>query len=244
MRITTGNKRSATSAVVKPVLRLAGLGLLTLGAAIGGVPGSVVAQESDWGGQRVVNIKQEPRHRTMHRDGDLYVIDVQINAGDQTLPHTHDSAIMYTFISNGDGPLGGRVSSNTDYVRENFTHQVSNEGPHLFRIIAFANYGPGQSSLTAGRPSGVTTEPQLENEWFRSYRIELAGGETTSLQTHQNPALVVQVSDGLVHVSRQDGITAEMDAMGDWAWRDANSPFQIRNMGATPVSIVVNEGRR
>ncbi|MCB1671466.1 MAG: hypothetical protein R3F41_03515 [Gammaproteobacteria bacterium] len=218
----------------------------TLALATLSVPlaGPALAQENDWGGQRVVNIRQEPRHRTMHKDGDLYLIDVQINPGDQTLPHTHDSAIMYTFISNGDGPLGGRVSSNTDYVKENYTHQVSNEGPNLFRIIAFANYGSGQSNLSAGRPAGISAEPQLENEWFRSYRIELAPGETTTLQTHQNPTVVVQVSDGLTHVSRQDGITAELDAMGDWAWRDANSPFQIHNMGAVPVSIVVNEGRR
>lgn len=224
----------------KTIAQLALLSTLATGLLI-----STHAQENDWGGQRVVNIRQEPRHRTMHRDGDLYVLDVQINPGDMTLPHTHDSAIMYTFISNGDGPLNGRVSSNTDYVKENFTHQVSNEGPHLFRIIAFANYGPGQQNdLTGGRPSGLSGEPQLENAWFRSYRVELAPGAETPLQTHGHPTLVVQVSDGLTHVSRADGITAELDAMGDWAWRDAHSAFTVRNVGTVPVSIVINEGRR
>jgi quercetin dioxygenase-like cupin family protein len=223
------------------------LGLVTAGL-LAGTLGRVTAQEAagqdPWAGQRVVNIKQEPRHRTVHRDGDILLLDVQINPGDTTLPHTHDSAIMYTFISNGEGPLNGRVSANTDYVKENFTHQVSNEGPGLFRIIALANYGPGQTALTMGRPSGLSGEPQLENEWFRSYRVELAPGASTPLHTHGNPSVVVQVSDGLAHVTREDGITAELDAMGDWAWRDANSAFAVKNMGSTPVSVVINEARR
>jgi hypothetical protein len=32
--------------------------------------------------------------------------------------------------------------------------------------------------------------------------------------------------------------------MGDWAWRDAESPFLIRNVGTEPVAVVINEGRR
>ncbi len=194
-------------------------------------------------GSRIVNIRQEPRHRTVHRDGDIYLIDVQINPGDTTLAHTHDAAIMYTFISNGDGPRGGPVSSNTDYVRENFTHRVNNPGPHLFRIIALTNYGPPISG-SGDRPSGLGDDPQLENEWFRSYRIELAPGEESPSQTHRNPAVVVQVTDGLTHVSREDGITAELDSMGDWAWREPGSSFRIRNSGDQPVTVVVNEARR
>jgi quercetin dioxygenase-like cupin family protein len=193
---------------------------------------------------RIVNIRQEPRHRTVHRDGDVYLIDVQINPGDTTLAHTHDAAIMYTFISNGGGSQEGRVSSNTDYVSENFTHQVSNAGPNLFRIIELTNYGPPLAELTQDRPTGISVEPTLENEWFRSYRIELAPGATTTEQEHENPTVVVQVTDGKVHVSRPDGITAELDAQGDWAWRDPGNAFTIRNAGTTPVTVVVNEARR
>jgi len=87
-------------------------------------------------------------------------------------------------------------------------------------------------------------EPQHENEWFRSYRVELAPGEATELQTHKNPAVVIQVTDGLTHVTRVDGITEELDSIADWAWRDAGSPFLVRNIGTEPVAVVVNEGRR
>ena len=88
------------------------------------------------------------------------------------------------------------------------------------------------------------SEPQLENEWFRSYRIELAPGEKTRMQTHDNPTVVLQVSDGLTHLTREDGLTAELDAMGDWAWRNPGSRFQIRNAGSQAIAVVVNEARR
>lgn len=207
---------------------------------------SLQAQEAPAIGDpnRVVNILQEPRHRLMHQDGDIRVLDVQINPGDMTLQHTHDAAIMYTFISSGTGPSGGRLSSNTDYVTENFTHQVSNEGPGLFRIIALTNYGPPMAELTTDRPTGLTGEPEIENLWFRAYRVTLQPGESTAMQMHHNPSMVVQVGEGKTHVTREDGITAELDKMGSWAWRNAHSTYQVRNVGTTPVEVVINEARR
>lgn len=213
------------------------------------LPTSLIAQNPDDNHEqlfdpvRVVNIVDEPRHRTMLRDGQLRLIDVQINPGDTTLPHTHDSAILYTFISNGDGPLNGRVSSTTTYVDEQFTHRVKNEGPGLFRIIALANYG---DAVTLIEPD-LSTPPmvvQLENEWFRSYRLELEAGESGPVTTHTHPVAIVQVSDGLIHVSRADGITEELKTMGDWAWRDAGISYQIHNRSQQAVSVVINEGRR
>ena len=192
---------------------------------------------------RIVPILQEPRHRTVHRDGDIYVLDIQINPGDMTLQHTHDAAILYNFISSGRGPSGGRVSSNTDYVANNFTHQVENEGPELFRIIAITNYGPPIGDLKSDRPTGIGVEPEVENPWLRAYSITLEAGKSTELQTHRNPSLVVQVSDGLVHVTREDGITSELTAMGSWAWRNARSSYHVRNVGKAPVKLVINEAR-
>ena len=202
----------------------------------------VLAQ--DFRGQRIVQILQEPRHRTVHQDGDVYLLDVQINPGDSTLPHTHDAAILYTFISNGEGPLYGRVSGNVEYVEQNFTHAVSNAGPNLFRILALTNYGAGLPNLTSDRPLGVEWEPQVENEWFRSYRVTLQPGEETAAHTHNNPTVVIQVTEGTVHVSRHDGIIAELDAMGDWAWREPGNAFSVRNVSGSPVDVVINEARR
>jgi len=198
----------------------------------------------DFRGQRIVQILQEPRHRTVHQDEDIYLLDVQINPGDQTLAHTHDAAILYTFISNGEGPLYGRVSGNVDYVEQNFTHAVSNPGPNLFRILALTNYGTGLPGQSDDRPNGVGVEPQVENDWFRSYRINLGPGETTSTHVHANPSVIIQVTEGTVHVSRADGVTAELSGMGDWTWRDEGAAYTIINRGQSDVEIVVNEARR
>ena len=199
---------------------------------------SVSAQENEFSGKRVVPILEEPRHRTVHVDGDIYLLDVQINPGDMTLPHIHNAAILYTFISNGEGPLFGRVSE------ENLTHEVANKGPGLFRIIALTNYGAGVTNLTVGKPQGLAVEPEVENPWFRSYRIRLEPGAETAIQTLSNPNVVVQVSEGKVHISRSDGITQELLSMGDWAWRKEASPYKIINRGNVAVELVVNEARR
>ena len=193
---------------------------------------------------RIVKILQEPRHRQVHRDGDIYVLDIQINPGDMTLQHTHDAAILYNFISSGTGPANGRVTSNTEYVTKNFTHQVSNEGPGLFRIIALTNYGPPIADLKSDRPTGISSDPQIENAWLRAYTITLEPGKSTELQMHRNPSLIVQVGEGLVHVTREDGLTAELTSMGSWAWRNARSTYQARNVGTVPVKIIINEARR
>lgn len=197
----------------------------------------------DFAGERVVSVLDEPRHRTVHHEGDLYLVDVQINPGDTSLPHTHNQAIMYTSISRGDGPRDGSVSSNTDYVNEALTHKVPNPGPGLFRIIAMVNVGEGNPELEAGRPSGLEIAPQLENPWFRSYKLELAAGEETAVQAHEFPSAIIQIQSGVFHVSRSDGVTAELDNIADWAWRDANANYTVKNVGELASAVVINEGR-
>ncbi len=194
--------------------------------------------------QRTVVVYQEPRHRVVVDIGDIKLMDIQIQPGDTTLNHTHDSPILYTFISSGTGPSGGRVSSTTTYIEEPFTHQVSNDGTQLFRIIAMSHYGSGEPGEVNSRPEGLSGEPQLENPWFRSYRLELAPGESTPVQRHRHISVVVQVSDGHTEVTKATGFGADLTRMGDWTWRDANTPYTIRNAGTTPVSVVVNEARQ
>jgi quercetin dioxygenase-like cupin family protein len=92
--------------------------------------------------------------------------------------------------------------------------------------------------------TGLTLEPQLENAWFRSFRLELAAGESSADISHGYPVAIVQVSEGLLHVSRADGITSELKAAGDWAWRTAGQPYQIHNKTDSPVAVVINEALR
>jgi quercetin dioxygenase-like cupin family protein len=199
---------------------------------------------SDLVAQRTVMVYQEPRHRVVMDVGDIKLMDIQIQPGDTTLNHTHDSPILYTFISSGTGPSGGRVTSNTEYLTEPFTHLVTNNGPGLFRIIAMSHYGEGEPGEVDSRPQGIQGDPQLENQWFRSYRLELAPGESTPVQRHRNISVVVQVSEGHTEVTKEAGFGADLTRMGDWTWRDAGSSYTIRNAGSTPVSVVVNEARQ
>ena len=122
------------------------------------------AQENEFPGERIVHLLQEPRHRTVHQEGDLYLLDVQLNPGDISLPHIHDQAIMLTIINTPDGPGDGRVRSITDYADEPFTHKVENNGSELLRIIALVNGGAGNTDLE-DRPEGLPIEPELEDAW-------------------------------------------------------------------------------
>lgn len=209
--------------------------------------------------QRIVNVVDEPRHRTMFvYNENVRVLDVQINPGDRTLQHTHDGPIHYVFISSGTGSNNGRVSSTTtQYIETPMTHAVNNNGPGLFEIIAMPNYSDPDADVTANRPTGleqagvmaadgvftVTGEPALENGWYRTYRIELQPGQESAMHRHYNPVLIVQVNDGKVHVTREDGITAELTKSGHFTWRNPESPYRIRNTGTTPLGVVIVEAR-
>ena len=66
--------------------------------------------------EKVVHLLEEPRHRTVHREGDLYLLDVQVNPGDTSFQHIHDQAILLTTIHTGRGPANGPVRSIPEYA--------------------------------------------------------------------------------------------------------------------------------
>jgi hypothetical protein len=201
------------------------------------------AVDAEFANQRVVHLLQEPRHRTVHQEGDLFLLDVQINAGDESFAHVHDQAILLTDINRADGPRDGAIRSITDFVSAPVTHKVANEGPGLFHIIALVNASAGNRNLTVDRPKGLAGEPQLENAWFRSYRVDLAPGEETAVQVHALPSVVIQVTAGIVQVTRDDMVIAELDHPAAWAWRKAGRSYRVRNAGQVSTAVVINEGR-
>ena len=203
---------------------------------------AAAAQQTDFSDEKVVHLLEEPRHRTVHREGNLYLLDVQVNPGDISFAHLHNQPILLTSISSGGGPSNGNVRAIPEYYEEPLTHKVSNDGPGLLRIIALVNGGDGVNDIDDA-PSGVNRDPDIFNPWFRSYRLELGPGEQTELRTHNNHTVVVQGSAGLVHVTREDGLDRELDSAGDWEWRKPGSSFLVKNMGSAPVIVAINEGR-
>lgn len=199
--------------------------------------------QQDLRDQKIVHLLQEPRHRTVFRDGDVYLLDVQVNPGDTSFYHTHDAPLMTTSISTANGPGNGRVGVNIDYAERNFTHAISNAGPGLVRILALTTYYAGIEG-DEDAPEGMTVEPDVENRWFRSYRVTVGPGEETPLQTHYQPTFVIMATPGKAHITRDDGITAELRAIGDWTYREEGASFAIRNTGAVAFDLIINEARR
>lgn len=201
------------------------------------------AQDQEVSEEKIVHLFDEPRHRPVRQEGDLYLLDVRIKPGDESFLHVHDQAILLTYISLGRGAQYGRVAANTDYASEPFTHKVGNDGPGLFHIIALVHDGSGTPASSNDLPSGMGIAPEIENNWFRSWRYELQPGESTAMQSHSNPTFIVLGGEGIAHVSREDGITRELAHPGDWAWRKPGSRYQLTNVGDSPVAVIVNEGR-
>ena len=193
----------------------------------------VAAAEQEFAGERIVHLLQEPRHRTVHQDGDIYVLDVQVNPGDESLAHVHDSALLVTMISTGAGPANGRVTTNTDYVTTNVTHKISNAGPGLMRIIAMTNLSPRQDPLSSDQPQGMPADPTIENAWFRSYRIILDPGAESAPLLLENPSVAgtsisVETLNGTVMLSGFAKSSAERSTAETIA-RDVNGVKQVKN---------------
>ena len=190
-----------------------------------------------------VHLLDEPRHRTFYHEGDLYLLDVQLNPGDESLEHIHDQAILLTRLSSSSGPLKGEVSSITEYASSPFTHSIRNQGDYLLRILALVNSSLG-SVQQDDLPTGLNVLPQLEDQCFRSYRLELEPEESTPTIRHQNSGFITQVSPGIIHIEREDGITEELRRSGDWEWQRGEIAYRLTNVGNDPVSVVINEARK
>lgn len=217
---------------------------LTLASPLALVSPAVRAQQGSYDPDKVVHLLQEPRHRTVKRDVGVILLDVQINPGDKSFPHTHNQPILITYISDADGSREGETIAHTEYASRPLTHVVENPGPGLFHAIAMVNDNPGVESGIGDRPSGLDAEPDIENRWFRSYRLILEPGESTVLQTHSNPTAIILADGDVLHVTRSDGITHELVDPGDWAWREAGSAFVVSNEGDASSIVVINEARR
>lgn len=194
--------------------------------------------------EKIVHLFEEPRHRTVLHEGQLYLLDMMMRPGDESFLHIHNQPLLLTYISlPADGPQNGRLRSATEYATEEYIHKISNPGPNMYRIIVLAHDGNGQPLENNDAPSGIGLDPVVEDDWFRGYTYELAPAESTPMQHHMNPSVIVLGTEGVAQVSREDGITRELVHAGEWAWRVAGSSYQITNVGDTALIVSVGEGR-
>lgn len=203
-----------------------------------------------------VPVYQEPRHHVVFESASMRILDIQIPPGDQTLFHTHDTAILYVPIARsqtrsqewgGEWSGGGaaaaaapqtpaperpqRVNSVTTYVEKPYTHRVNNTGTTLFRLVGIANRTAGDKA-----PSTAATKPELENPWYRAERLVIAPGKSLPVPSHDGTVVIVMQTPGSAAV---DGPTwSPLNGPGDFTRVDGTQKFVVHNRGTADIEVV------
>jgi hypothetical protein len=209
--------------------------------------------------QRVVPVHEEPRHRLIVDSDALKALDVQIQPGDTTLLHRHSTPITYVTISRSstdsraiDGDWSGTIARTPppgrigavravlSYADEPLTHQVTNVGSTLFRLIAIPNMGGGSDENVSGKlPGAIVTE----NRWFRHAAATLEAIERTERFRAEAPTVIVLVADGRVALEREDGWVSSLERAGSVVVVPAGASYRLRNATSDAADIVVVEVR-
>jgi len=209
------------------------------------------------GAETRVPVHQEPRHHLVYDSPSMRILDIQIPPGDQTLYHTHDTAILYVPIarsqtrsqewggewSGGGSAVAaapaaapaperpGRVNSVTTYVGKPYTHRVNNTGASLFRLVGIANRTPGAEGALA-----LPGAPELENRWYRAERLVIKAGASAGLPRHSGPIVIVMQTPGTAAV---DGATWHpLNGPGDLVRIDGAVACTVFNRGAHDIELV------
>ncbi len=210
--------------------------------------------------QRVVMVHEEPRHRLVYDTPDLRVLDVQIQPGDTTLYHKHDSPITYVTIgtSSTDQMILGGAWNNTQprnpppgrigavravqsYAERSLTHRVTNVGQTLFRLIAVPSKRSGTENTVASEP--LPGDLISENRWFRNSILRIAGYQASKGYTANEPTVLVMVGDGRIIIERGDGWMTSLEAAGQSTIMSRDERYRIRNGAEQPSEIVFVEVR-
>ena len=142
------------------------------------------AQQTVFGGERVVHLTDEPHHRPGRQHGQLYLLDIRPKHSDESFAHVRDQTILLTYISLAGGPQNAHIGVHFDFASVPLNHKVSNV-----------------------EPSGMEIALTIENAAFRPYRYELVPDESTGTQNHINPSVVILVNEGAVRNRREDWST-------------------------------------
>ena len=133
-----------------------------------------------------------------------------------------------------------RATSTTSYVERPVTHRIENVGEGLFSAMVVVNETAGDET-TSVADAGFELEPELTNNWFRSYRITLEPGTTTAAHEHQTPVVIFQAIAGK---ATADGpMDFEFNRPGQWAFYDTGVEHQIKNLGDAPIELLEIEVR-
>jgi quercetin dioxygenase-like cupin family protein len=199
----------------------------------------------------IVAAYEEPRHRLVFEKNDIRIFNTNIPAGDTSLYHFHKAPTMYVILN---GALMRNQNLNEDwtdgnpdqigkpgqllfrdYRAEPQTHRVNNVGKQPFQVIGVINSGTGNEDHSSTKASAA---PEVTNQWFSAYRVELDPGQSTDEHEHAKPVLIVQVNQGNSNVIEHEWPTAEKTVAGTWSWHDAGVEHQLRNLGRSKLELI------
>jgi quercetin dioxygenase-like cupin family protein len=133
-----------------------------------------------------------------------------------------------------------RATSTTSYIEKPVTHRIENRGDGLFSAMVVVNETAGDDTQSVA-DAGFVSEPELTNNWFRSYRVTLAPGATTDAHEHQTPVVIFQAIAGR---AMADGpMDFEFNRPGQWAFYDAGVAHNIKNLGDAAIELLEIEVR-
>jgi oxalate decarboxylase/phosphoglucose isomerase-like protein (cupin superfamily) len=133
-----------------------------------------------------------------------------------------------------------RATSTTSYIERPVTHRIENRGDGLFSAMVVVNETMGDATTSVAN-AGFDSEPELTNDWFRSYRVTLGAGETTEAHEHTTPVVIFQAIAGKAMANGP--MDFEFNRPGQWAFYDAGVGHTIENIGDVSIELLEIEVR-
>ena len=210
--------------MLKPIIRTArsglALALVTAAAALATINAAAQAPA-------IIPVEQEPRHRIVHEDAQVRVLEIRIPPGDESLMHNHMHDGVHVTVQGAriseTKPDGWWASTHaasepglTYYSALNgkqYAHQIKNIDKVATHIIALELLGTAPAA-----PKATATLPYSErianNERVEVGRIKAAAGARIDLPALPQRTLLVSLSNGAATI----GDTALALQLGSLHW--------------------------
>ena len=212
----------------------------------------------------VVPVHDEPHHRQLFQFGRTRILDLQLPPADRSWYHSHDWPVLYLTLSQSPmrnqvpggewsggnprpadaprpaPPPAPRPTSFTGYFDNPSTHRIENAGDNLLRALVVVNESEGDETHSI-QAAGFAGEPEVDNAWFRAWRVVLPAGGSTDTHRHITPVVVLQATDGTGYANGP--MDFELNEPGQWAFYDAGVEHTISNRGDASLELIEVEVR-
>jgi hypothetical protein len=193
-----------------------------------------------------VELQNEPHHHLKFENKYVRVWDTLIPAHEATLwhVHSHDNVVLTLGDASvrvetvGADPAESQPKlGDVGFRKAPYTHRTMSVGAtpfHNMAIEILALPNAGENPVEEGR------NPLIDNEQVRIYRISLAPGESTGMQTDLLPGLVIAMTAGDLELTKKDQPETKAISFtaADVHWREKTITRSIKNIGTSRFEAV------